>query len=89
MYFFQIKYTDAILSNSTRKLLWFEIIEMLIAVKNKFIVSFIIFSAHFRSLLPAKLFSRAWGIRPHSVHGSLEHRVHTPNGAWIDSSVFV
>ena len=30
---FQIKYTEAILSNSTRKLLWFEIAKMLIAVK--------------------------------------------------------
>jgi len=39
--FFQIKYTEAILSNSTRKVLslWFEITKMLIAVKkNKFIV---------------------------------------------------
>ena len=44
-YIFQIKYTEAILSNSTRKLLWFEITKMLIAVfflKDKFIVSFII-----------------------------------------------
>ena len=41
---FQIKYTEAILSSSTRKLLWFEIsTKMLIAVKkNKFTVSFII-----------------------------------------------
>jgi len=31
-YIFQIKYTEAILSNSTRKLLWFEIAEMLIEV---------------------------------------------------------
>jgi len=31
MYIFQIKYTEAILSNSTRKLLWFEITKMLIA----------------------------------------------------------
>ena len=31
-YNFQIKYTESILSNSTRKLLWFEITEMLIAV---------------------------------------------------------
>jgi len=40
----QIKYTEAILSNSTRRLLWFEIIKMLIAVlkKSKFIVLFII-----------------------------------------------
>ena len=41
--FFQIKYTEAILSNSTRKLLRFEISKMLIAVlKDKFIVSFTI-----------------------------------------------
>jgi len=31
--FVQMKYTEAILSNSTRKLTWFEIIKMLIAVK--------------------------------------------------------
>jgi len=31
-YIFQIKYTETILSNNTRKLLWFEITEMLIAV---------------------------------------------------------
>jgi len=31
--FFQIKYTEAILSNSSRKLLWFEISKMLIADK--------------------------------------------------------
>ena len=37
-----IKYTEAVLSNSTRKLLWYKITEILIAVfKNKFIVSFI------------------------------------------------
>jgi len=30
-YIFQIKYTEAIFSNSTRKLLWFEIAKMLIA----------------------------------------------------------
>jgi len=42
-YIFQIKYAEAILSNSTRKLLWFEITKMLITVyKNKSIVSFII-----------------------------------------------
>jgi len=32
-YILQIKYTEAILSNSTRKLSWFEITKMLIAVK--------------------------------------------------------
>jgi len=31
-YIFQIKYTEAILSNNTRKLLWFEISKLLIAV---------------------------------------------------------
>ena len=43
IFFFQIKYTEAILSNGTRELLWFEIIKILIAVfKNKFIASFVI-----------------------------------------------
>jgi len=41
-YIFQIKYTEAILSNSTRKLLWFEITKMLTAVLKKIIVLFII-----------------------------------------------
>ena len=49
-YICQIKYTEAILLNSTRKLLWFEISKMLIAVKNKFIVISYNFRAHFRSL---------------------------------------
>ena len=41
-YVFQIKCAEAILSNSTRKLLWFEVSKMLIAVyEKKFIVSFI------------------------------------------------
>ena len=31
-YIYQIKYTEAILSNSTRKLLWFNITKMLVAV---------------------------------------------------------
>jgi len=33
-YAFQIEYAEAILPNSTGKLLWFEIAEMLTAVKN-------------------------------------------------------
>jgi len=32
-YIFQTEYTEAILTNSNRKLLWFEITKMLIAVK--------------------------------------------------------
>jgi len=40
---FQIKHTEAILSNSTRKLVWYEIGKMLMAVFiNKLIVLFII-----------------------------------------------
>jgi len=41
-YMFQTKCTKAILSNSTRKLLWFEITNMLIAVLKYKFVSFII-----------------------------------------------
>jgi len=38
-----MKYTEAILSNNIRKLLWFEITKMLITVlKNKLMVLFII-----------------------------------------------
>ena len=45
-YIFQIKYTEAVSSNNTPKLLWFEISKMLIAVQeNKFSVSFIIIFA--------------------------------------------
>jgi len=40
--YFQIKYTEAILSNSTRKLLWIEITKMMFVIK-KIIVSLIIF----------------------------------------------
>jgi len=40
---FQTKYTEAVLSNSTRKLLSFEITKMLTAVyESNFIVSFIV-----------------------------------------------
>ena len=40
---FQIKYTEAVLSDSTRKLLWFEVTKTLIANLKKIIVFFIIF----------------------------------------------
>ena len=36
--FFQVKLMEAILSNSTQKLLWFEVTKMVIPVKNTFIV---------------------------------------------------
>jgi len=43
-YIFQkIKYTEAILSNSTRKSLWFEISKMLIAVSKIIVLSIITF----------------------------------------------
>ena len=57
-YIFQIKYTDAILSTySTRKLLWFEITKMLIALDFLTLLRHLLrlFSAHFRSLFPVKL----------------------------------
>jgi len=41
---------EGILSDSTRKRLWFEITKMLIAVKNKLIVSFIILFAQIRQI---------------------------------------
>ena len=44
IYFSNKIYTEATFSNSTRKLLWFEISKTPIAVKNKFIVLFIIIS---------------------------------------------
>jgi len=50
-YIFQVKYTEAILSNSTRKLLWFEIRKMLIAVlKNRFIQFIVLLVVFFRTL---------------------------------------
>jgi len=51
--FFQVKHTKAILSNSTRKLLRFEIrAKCASQFRNKFDVSFELqFSAHFRCLL--------------------------------------
>ena len=43
----QIKYTEAVLSNSTRKLLWFEISKMLIAFKKiNLLCQLLQFSAH-------------------------------------------
>jgi len=51
-YISQIKYTEAILSNSTRKLLWFEISKMLIAILKMNLLCYLLqFSAHVRSLL--------------------------------------
>ena len=49
---FQIKYMEAILSNSTRKLLWFENTKKLTAVEKKInLLRYLLqFSAHFRSL---------------------------------------
>ena len=51
-YIFHRKYTEAVLSNSTRKLLWPEITEMLTAVQKNInlLCRLLQFSAHFRSL---------------------------------------
>ena len=55
-YIFQIKYTETILSNSTRKLLWFEITKTLIAVQKINLLCYLLqFSAHFRSLYSVSL----------------------------------
>ena len=65
-YIFQIKYTEAILSNSTRKLmLWFEITKMLIQFKkNKFILSFIIIFGTLSFHISLWLFVFSGRIRP-------------------------
>jgi len=44
-------FAEAILSNSTRKLSWFEITKMLTAVSKKMLRYLLYFSAHFRSIL--------------------------------------
>jgi len=63
-YIFQVKYTEAISSNSTRKLLWFEITIMLIAVKNKYIVLFIIIFGTLLCMLWRCWLGGRKGIRP-------------------------
>ena len=62
-YMFQIKYTEAILSNSTRKLLWFEITKMLIAVKKISLLSFIIIIGTL-SFPVGRNYQRSVGLRP-------------------------
>ena len=42
--YFQIKYTEAILSNSSRKLFWFEITKLLIAVLDKNFIVYICYN---------------------------------------------
>jgi len=46
MYFSQIKYTEAIVSNNTRKVLWLEITKMLIAVQEKILRHLLYFFQH-------------------------------------------
>jgi len=53
-YIFQIKYTEAILSNSTWKLLWFEISKNADWLKNKFIALFIIIFGRLSFAIPGK-----------------------------------
>jgi len=56
-----MKYTEAILANSTRKLLWFEITKMLIEVSGKnFIMSFIVFFGTL-SFPMRELIGKYWG----------------------------
>ena len=78
-YIFQIKYTEAILSNSARKLLWLETTKMLIAdLKNKFIVLFIII---FGTL---SFPSETWNLSPVSVS---VHKRATSKSRWRHSDV--
>jgi len=59
-YVFEIKYAEAILSNSPRKLLWFETTKMLIAVQEK--KTYCVIYYNFRhSLIPyARLTGRTY-----------------------------
>jgi len=71
LYIFQIKYAEAILPNSTQKLLWFEITKMLTAVEKKFklchfviIISIVSFIVIFSTLpLPMKMFTNSFSIK--------------------------
>ena len=67
-YIFRVKYTTAISSNDTRKLLWFDFTKMTIAVsRNKFIVSFsIIFGTSVGMMSVARLAGHIcrWRIHP-------------------------
>ena len=52
-FIFRIKYTEAVLSDSTRKLLWFEITELLIAVlKKKIIIYRVIYCNSRHAVVP-------------------------------------
>jgi len=81
-YIFQIKYAEAILSNSTRKLLWCEITKMLIAVFKKIIVLFTIIFGTFSFPVdepievPFGIYGFRWDPRNHVFRWRLgSHRV--------------
>jgi len=80
--FFRIKYTEAILSNSTRKLLWFEISKMLIAFfkEDKFIVSFItVFGTlSFPISILSRFCFRSWYSTLNGLDLNLETRRYVP-----------
>jgi len=65
---FKIKYTDAFLPNSTRKLLWFEITKMLMAVLKNYFLCVIYYN--FRHTLVS--FSDAAGNRTAADRSELE-----------------
>ena len=68
--FFQTEYTEAILSSSTRKLLWFEISKVLVAVlENNFIVSFTVIFGTISS--PVARFITLYQRPPSSVYSSM------------------
>jgi len=59
-YIFQIKCTEAISSNSTRKLLWFEIAKLLIAVRKNYCVICNNFRHTFVPYAISKGLTRVW-----------------------------
>jgi len=73
-YICQTKYTEAILSSSTRKPLWFEITKMLIAdlKKNKFTVSFIVIFGILSSPINGSIARSANAVRIWVTWGNIE-----------------
>ena len=81
-YIFQKIYGNN-LSNSTRKLLWFEITKMLIAVKQVILLSHLLqFSAHFRSLYATSTQRTQCGIATNQevIHQTIRYSQTSPSG---------
>jgi len=76
-YIFQIKYTEAILSNSTRKLLWFEITKILMAVLEKKVYCVVCYNLR-RTFVPCEARDcGVWGWQWHQLDHLLQTDNHT------------